>query len=168
MKRDSSRSAPNNLYAIPDTLFNRGGSPIPPVAQFTYSKTAPKSQETVASVVVGFKSGFACVWTWDSDQGRFLRSYGSKPVVDDQAKQVAAENVVIQFINYPSESEGDTTGSGDVWVFRDGKVVKGTWSRPKVDSPATFKDAQGKVMALKPGQTWVELVSTQTPITVTP
>jgi len=168
MKRDSSRGAPNNLYAIPAKLFEKGGTPVPPVAQFTYSKTAPKSLEAVASFVVEFKSGFACTWTWDASQGKFLRAYGAKPVVDQKGKQVAAENIVVQFINYPSESEGITTGSGVVWVFRDGKVVKGTWSRPNVSSPATYKDAQGKTIALKPGQTWVELASTTTPVTVTP
>ena len=168
MKRDSGRSAPNNLYVIPTNMFKKGGTPVPPVKQFTYSKTAPKSTESVVSFVVGFKSGFACTWTWDETQGKFLRSYGAKPVVDQKSKQVAAENIVVQFINYPSESEGITTGSGDVWIFRDGKVVKGKWNRPDVTSPAVYTDTQGKTIALKPGQTWVELASTATPVTITP
>jgi len=168
MKRDSARSAPNNLYAIPAKLFEEDGTPIPPVAQFEYSKTAPKSTELVSSFVVEFKSGFACTWTWEVDPGKFTRSYGTKPVVDQKGIQVAVENIVVQFINYPTESEGITTGSGDVWVFRDGKVIKGTWDRPNVNKPATYKDAQGKTIALKPGQTWVELASTTTPVTVTP
>ncbi len=168
MKRDSSRRAPNNLYAIPSVLFQRDGKPVPPVAQFKYSKNTVDATEEVSSFVIGFKSGFACTWTWDATQSKFLRSYGAKPVVDQKNKQVVAENIVIQFIRYPSESEGITTGSGDVWVFRDGRVIKGTWNRPDVGSPATFTDAKGEIIALRPGQTWVELASTTTPVTITP
>ncbi|MFN8015212.1 MAG: DUF3048 domain-containing protein [Acidimicrobiia bacterium] len=168
MKRDSSRSAPNNLYALPSVLFQKNATPVPPKAQFVYSKTAPTSAETAASFVVGFQSGFACTWTYDSATGKFMRSYGTKPVVDQKSKQVGVANVVVQFINYPSESEGITTGSGDVWVFRNGKVVKGKWERPSTDSPAKFTDAQGKIISLNPGQTWVELASTTTAVTVTP
>lgn len=167
MKRDSSRSAPNNLYAIPENLFSKGGTPIPPKKQFTYSKTVPTG-ESATSFIVGFKSGFAVTWTYNPDSKRYARSYGTKAVVDQKQLQVFTENIVVQFIEYPSESEGITTGQGDVWVFRNGKVIKGTWSRPSVDEPATFTDAAGKTIALLPGQTWVELASTTTPVTITP
>lgn len=168
MKRDSSRGAPNNLYAIPSSLYTKGGKPVPPVAQFTYSKKAPTSTETAASFVVGFESGFACTWTYDLQSQKYLRSYGSKAVVDQKGNQVAVGNVVVQFISYPSESEGITTGTGNVWIFRNGKVIKGTWTRPTNSAPAKYTDATGKIIPLTPGQTWVELASTTTAVTITP
>lgn len=75
-------------------------------------------------------------------------------------------NVVVQTIVYPSESEGLTTGTGKVQIFRDGKVITGTWERPSSANPAEFKDSNGKVIALTPGQTWVELASVKTPVTL--
>lgn len=168
MKRDSSRGAPNNLYVIPSVMFEKGGTPVPPVAQFKYGKEASVLADPASKFVVEFKSGFACTWTYDVATQKYLRSYGAKPVVDQKSKQVAADNIVVQFIQYPSESEGITTGTGDAWIFRNGKVLKGTWERPSTNAPATFKDVEGNVMKLKPGQTWVELASTTTGVTVTP
>ena len=168
MQRDRSRSAPNNLYALPSVLFEKEASPKPPVAQFSFSNKVPSVTTTVSSFVVGFKSGFACTWTYDAETGKFLRSYGTKPVVDQKGVQAAYENIIVQYINYPSESEGITTGSGRVQIFRDGKVVEGTWSRPSTSEPAEFTDADGNTILLKPGRTWVELVSTSIAVTVTP
>ncbi len=168
MKRDSSRGAPNNLYAIPSVLFEQEGTPIPPVAQFKFSKNVSVLADLASKFVVEFKSGFACTWTYDAKTEKYLRSYGTKPFVDQKGTQVAADSVVVQFIQYPSESEGITTGTGDVWIFRNGKVLKGTWERPTTAAPATFKDVEGNDMKLKAGQTWVELASTTTPVTVTP
>jgi hypothetical protein len=167
MKRDHSRVAPNNLYAIPSVLFTRGGKPIPPKAQFVYSKNVPNGAATSSKFVVGFDAGFACTWVYDSKTGKYLRSYGTKAVVDQKGKQVAVDNVVVQFITYPSESEGITTGSGNVWIFRNGKIIKGTWTRPSTSQPAKFTDANGDIIALTPGQTWVELASTSTNVAVT-
>ena len=50
------------------------------------------------------------------------------------------------------------TGSGKVWVLRDGTVTTGTWKRPGIGSPMTLQDAQGNVITLAPGRTWVELL----------
>lgn len=168
MKRDSARGAPNNLYVIPSEMFSKGGKPVPPKAQFKYSQEVSLLADPASTFVVGFRSGFACTWKFDRETGKYQRSYGAKPVVDQQGIQVGVDNVIVQFINYPSESEGITTGSGEAWLFRNGKVVKGTWSRPTNSKPATYKDVEGNVMLLKQGQTWVELASTATEVTVTP
>ena len=36
--------------------------------------------------------------------------------------------------------------------------MKGTWARPNLTTPATFKDAAGRVVLLTRGRTWIELV----------
>lgn len=166
MKRDSARGAPNNLYVQTATMFVKGGTPIPPRAQFTYSKKTITVGDAALKFEIGFKSGFACTWQYDAVTNKYLRFYGTKPVVDQEGKQVAASNVVVQTIVYPSESEGVTTGTGKVQIFRDGKMVTGTWNRPSNSNPAEYLDAAGTKIALTPGQTWVELASASTPVTL--
>ena len=166
MKRDPSRGAPNNLYVQTATMFTKGGKPVPPKPQFTYSKKVPITDEISTKFEIGFGAGFACTWVYDSTTNKYLRFYGTKPVVDDEGTQVSVSNVVVQTIVYPSESEGLTTGTGKVQIFRDGKVITGTWERPSSANPAEFKDSNGKVIALTPGQTWVELASVKTPVTL--
>lgn len=166
MKRDSARSAPNNLYVQTAIMFTKGGTPIPPKAQFTYSSKVPEITQVATKFEVGFGSGFACTWVYDSTTNEYLRFYGTKPVVDAEGTQVSVSNVVVQTIEYPSESEGITTGSGKVQIFRDGKIIEGTWERKSTEKPADFKDSQGNVISLTPGQTWVELASVKTPVTL--
>jgi hypothetical protein len=89
---------------------------------------------------------------------------------------MASKNVVIQMVRVKMTDITDangmhsplaiTTGTGTVYVLRDGKVIKGTWSRPRQSDRTVLKDAQGNVIPLTPGQTWIELVPLRTPITV--
>jgi hypothetical protein len=49
-------------------------------------------------------------------------------------------------------------GTGTVWVFRNGTVVKGVWSRPKLASPMKLVTSKGETIKLAPGRTWIEVL----------
>ncbi len=66
--------------------------------------------------------------------------------------------MVVQFIEYPSYSQGNTVGEGDVWVFAAGQLVRGRWVRPVREQPAQYVDAAGTPIKLVPGRTWVHLL----------
>jgi hypothetical protein len=72
----------------------------------------------------------------------------------------------VQFTSYPAESEGETVGQGDVWVFSDGKLTRGQWVRPQHEQTAQYVDAAGKPIKLLPGRTWVELLPVGLPVGV--
>jgi len=57
----------------------------------------------------------------------------------------------------------DLIGRGDLLVFRNGKVIEGTWHRPDEDAVTELLDRRGDEIALAPGQTWVELFPTDAP-----
>ncbi len=168
MRRDSSRRSPNNLYAIPSVLFQREGEPIPPVAQFEYSDEINPLADPASSFLVGFQGNYASTWTFSQEQNKYLRSYPNGPVVDQTGEQTAYDNVIVQFISYPTVSGGETTGNGDAWIFRNGRVIKGTWDRPNTSAPAEFKDIAGETIKLMPGRTWVALASRTTTVTIEP
>jgi hypothetical protein len=70
-------------------------------------------------------------------------------------------------------SEGgnfQTVGQGDAWVFSDGKVVRGKWSRTDRSQQTQYTDAAGAPIKLAPGRTWVELLPAgpDYPVTITP
>jgi hypothetical protein len=81
--------------------------------------------------------------------------------------QVSAKNVVVQVvqIKYTGISdvagspspEAITVGSGQAYVFRNGKMIKGTWSRDAADSTTQFVSKSGDEITLAPGRTWIEL-----------
>ena len=58
--------------------------------------------------------------------------------------------------------EGTLIGTGEAWLLTDGKVVKGTWSKPNNAAVTTYTDSAGSPFQLTPGQTWVELAPSGT------
>ena len=51
-------------------------------------------------------------------------------------------------------------GSGEAYIFQNGIMIHGGWSKPTVNDQIKFNDANGKEIALAPGQTIVEAVPT--------
>jgi hypothetical protein len=48
-------------------------------------------------------------------------------------------------------------GSGKVYVFTNGVVYEGTWTRTDRLKPFELKDSAGGIIKLTPGQTFVEV-----------
>lgn len=175
MFRDHSRHEPYNLYAHVDQMYARCGTPVPPPPIFTYRSagTAPIG-DAITSAKVGFLGQFAVTWTWDAASGTWKRTVGGRPEVTASGTQIAPKNVVVMFVQYVGgdkngvQAEATLTGTGQAWVLTDGKVVKGTWSRPDKKQAAQVLDATGAPIPLTPGQTWVELPDSSYSVTTTP
>lgn len=169
MVRDSKggRRPPNNLYVHPAKMWAKGGKPIPPRPLFEYLGSGQQfAGDPATSMTVRFGGGFDATYTYDAAANDYKRTYGVRPFMTWSGKQVTPTNVVVQFIQYPKNSEGITIGSGDAWIFSAGKYVKGQWNRPNPANPPVFTDAAGKVVKLTPGRTWVELAKVGMPVEV--
>lgn len=69
---------------------------------------------------------------------------------------VAEPDGVVDAAGNPSY-KSFSTGSGAFTLYRDGRAVDGTWSRPDVGGPTSYLDAAGAPVLFKPGKTWVLL-----------
>jgi Protein of unknown function (DUF3048) N-terminal domain/Protein of unknown function (DUF3048) C-terminal domain len=173
MFRERDRQAPLNLFGRPQGLIAKGGRPVPPPALFQYlgaNEQSPGDPATAARL--GFAPGFDPTYTYDAPSRTWKRSYGSAPFTTRSGAQVAPANVVVQFTTYEGgvgspTAEGVTVGEGEVWVFTDGKVVKGRWTRPAKEQPAKYVDAAGRPIKLLPGKTWVHLLPVGSAVDVT-
>jgi hypothetical protein len=104
---------------------------------------------------------------WDWNGTSWLRTQNGTAHKTDSA-QVSAANVVVAVVPEGPTGLFDSVrtpvpeyifaGSGRVSVFTDGRRIDGTWTRPTLRSPAVLTDANGVVIELTPGRTWVELV----------
>jgi len=172
MFRDPSRSAPHDLYAHVDQMYTRCADPSPPPL-FTYRAARTQvAGSPVASMPVGFISGFAVTWTWDPRTNTWKRSIFGAPEITASGTQIAASNVVVMFARYAPHAgamgaEATLTGHGTAWVFTAGKVIKGTWSRPNKVKPAEILDSARHPISLTPGRTWVEIPDLNYAMTVT-
>jgi len=163
--RESTRFAPHNLYGDTAKLWTRGGEPVPPRPLFTYlAKGESFVGDGIDQFRVGFNPGYDPTYTWDPATKAWKRSYGPFPFNDVSGKQVAPENVIVQFVHYPAGAEGELIGEGEAWVFSDNKLLRGKWVKPNAETPTQFLNAFGVPIALTPGRTWVELLPTGSPV----
>jgi hypothetical protein len=173
MFRERSRGAPLNLFGRPSDLIAKNGRPVPPPALFQYLGGNERPAGDPASAArIGFAPGFDPTYTYDPPSRTWKRSYGLAPFAAASGEQIAPTNVVVQFTNYEGGvgnpiAEGVTVGEGEVWVFTDGKVIKGRWTRPAKERPAKYVDGSGKAIKLLPGKTWVHLLPLGAAVDVT-
>lgn len=172
---DTWNEAPYNLWARVDQMYaTPDATPIPPPPLFTYRKPKAKVGGTpVKHVVVGFEAGFESTWDWDAASGTWLRTMFGGPDVDADNVRLAPKNVVVMFVEYAGGAgqegaEAVLTGTGNAIVYTGGKEIKGSWSRPDKEKPAQLLNANGDVIKLTPGQTWVELPDVSYTVTATP
>jgi hypothetical protein len=173
MFRDRTKRAPHNLYGHGSDLLQLGdGQPVPVHALFSYLTSGQAfAGEPVDAVTIGFDAPYGPTYTYEPVSGLWSRSIGSKPFLDASGQQVAPANVIVQFVpcclDVPEGGIYLTVGSGEAWVFANGKMVRGSWSRDDRSQVTRFIDANNQPIALTPGRTWVEFVPDGVDVSVT-
>jgi hypothetical protein len=176
--RAPDRSAPHDVFTSTHALAAAGqardSSLSAPRPVFAYAPAAPAGATPAQSIALQWSGVASAIWSWSGD--RWLRSQNGSPDVLTDGTRVDAVNVVVMRIRTKDTGLHDVlgnpspedvvTGSGEVSVFRNGKVVTGKWSRPDVASPMTITDAKGHPLPLAPGRTWVELLPSTGTLTV--
>ncbi|MDP9224105.1 MAG: DUF3048 domain-containing protein [Actinomycetota bacterium] len=123
------------------------------------------------TITINFSSGNIAGYKWS--KGHWLRFQDGSPMMAESGHQIAVTDVIIEQhkVNYsktivdvlgnPSTEIADVTGSGRAVLFRDGRAIKGKWSRSSISQPVHFSTRSGDEMQLKPGNVWIELVPSQ-------
>ncbi|MEE2767902.1 MAG: DUF3048 domain-containing protein [Actinomycetota bacterium] len=160
--RDPSRGLPpydGVLEAADLMAFADGSAP-----EMVLSHGAP-SGSPVPSLGVRWETGARQIdYLWDVKTSRWLRFQDGIPLVDGSGSQLAADNVLIIYVDYdrsiadPMSPQALSTGGGDGWLFRDGMVTGITWNRPFVADGWVLADDDTAVpVRLDYGTTWVAL-----------
>jgi hypothetical protein len=114
----------------------------------------------------------AAAWDWDAASATWKRTQNGSPDIDQAGQQLAANNVIVQVINYtidgyatgegvvpaPPIPKGQSVGSGSATILTGGTVIRATWSKASPTAVTQFADSAGQPIALAPGRTWVELL----------
>lgn len=159
--REPTRQSPHNLYGRTSLLWGFGGQPVPPGPLFAYlDDGAAFTGEPMLSFHVNYEQGYDVTYVWDAAVGgwkRFQRTDEPFMAAAIPEVQIAPTNVIVQFVPYEGAGEGNLYGTGEAWVFSNGALVRGTWSRVYPEAPTVFADALGNPILLTPGRTWVEI-----------
>ncbi len=126
-----------------------------------------KEAKKARRVSVNFTASNTIQYRWN--KGKWLRYEAGSEFRSTTGGQIGVPNVLIQQVvvkNNPRITDGagnpspDITlvGKGKALLFRDGKVVTGTWKIKKEGQPAVFKTKAGKPFVFDKGPIWIELV----------
>lgn len=117
---------------------------------------------------VMFSYGETPNWKWSAKRHEWVRFEGTTAHTSKDGRQLGFTNLVALRVQTVDAGYRDPagnfvprtvfTGTGKGTVMMDGKALSVTWSKPELASQVTLKDVTGKVIALNPGRTWVELV----------
>jgi Protein of unknown function (DUF3048) N-terminal domain/Protein of unknown function (DUF3048) C-terminal domain len=181
--RISARSAPHNLYADTSLLREyadgRDYPDEPPTGPIWEFGELPASATPASHIRINFV-GNIVEWDWDTVTGTWLRTADGRESnwrAEDGTEERLGYPVLValyveQYTASPSGTSGKalpashTTGTGKAYVFADGKVAEGTWTRDDVSEWFTLTDDSGNVIPVPPGQVWISLVPNSPGLTI--
>lgn len=172
--RATDRQAPHNVYTNSDKLDGLQGAKGKKTSTYSFSKRIDEkkpAQPTVTRVSADISSNiFNISYDYDAATNTYKRTEGGEPHLDREKGQIAPKVVVILKTNISLNSDGShmditTSGSGNAYVFQNGTVVEGTWSKNGPKDQLYLKDAAGTEIPLVRGQTWITVVGNDRSVT---
>jgi hypothetical protein len=173
--RVSFRPRPHNAYTSTQRMLaiaKETGHTSSKFTSLARKEPAPAEKPTARSITANFSSPlFRVGWTYDKANNSYLRSNGGVRQSDRASKKpLRADVVIVMKARYRTVSGAghqriSTLGKGQVFIFQDGIVTKGTWRKPNSTSQFTFTDAKGEEIKLNPGRTWFEVIPTDQSVT---
>ncbi|MCG2767865.1 MAG: DUF3048 domain-containing protein [Anaerolineae bacterium] len=157
---------------IHDYLEEKGWETSGPSEGFVFSTegSTPPGGAPASTIHIPYPKLCVTDWAFDPDAGVYLREVQGTPHLDGNTdEQIRAANVIIFYARHEAtdiveDSLGNTAinivlrGEGRVQICRDGVVIDGKWQRNELQEFTRFLDNDGKLIPLKPGKTWVQLV----------
>ena len=169
--RSSAAREPYNLHAdVAKVASQLGGISTPRSPGFTFADdtAALAGQRDVSRVSAAFANPISFRWTdnaWTYVRRGDVQTDGATgapfPFQNLLVQRTTAQrDGTVDSAGSPSYKSA-STGSGSFTLYRDGKAVDGTWSRPDAASPTSYLDASGNPVSFRTGKTWVVLAPEQ-------
>lgn len=117
-------------------------------------------------------SDYGVEWQYAPETNTYKRVMAGEKHIDlNNDKQIEASNVIVLLTTEKGPIDElkhmlyTTTGTGNALIFKNGDVVKATWSKPKRESELTFTDRKGDEIEFARGLTWISVVDASTQVT---
>ena len=161
--RNTGRPAPHNLFSTDSALRGASSSAGNPPELFTVRRPGtPLTNNAFPSngVNVTYRST-SVNYTWNGSG--WARTQDGSPTVDTAGVRTAPETVIVRFTPYgtsPADAaspEAITVGSGTAWIFTEGQLIEGSWSKANAQAVTRYFDSEGTPVEILPGRVWVEI-----------
>jgi hypothetical protein len=185
--RISSRYAPHNVYTGFALLDRLNQAKSYTKSTFTgWPRKADKKLKvpTAKTIHLAISSpDFYADYSYDPKSNTYSRSEGGQPHIElvnagDKTGPQLHPKVVIALVMGLSNGALDASGayysnyvdygSGQMFVFQDGGVTTGTWSKSGTTDQFHFSEDNGTPVKLNAGQTWITIVSSAGQVSYSP
>lgn len=159
----------------------KGGNGSQNLDGLAFDGQPPAGGNPVNRVYVRYSSAIYNRWDYDQASQKYLR-FSDKdddlqngqnesyvPLIDRATnQQISTDNLLLLYTKHeyfsrtPEIVDISLADSGKAVLFRNGQVFQLTWKRAARDTLFTLVDVAGQVLALKPGNTFIEVVGLST------
>ncbi len=177
-QRITSRYAPHNVYTSIARLNQLEASDGFGKSNFTSWPRKPDGPLKIPTAkTINFtlsSADYNVNYIYNPTANDYLRSEGGAPQIDANTNSQISPKVVIAIIvPYALESDGyhlvyQTIGSGTAYIFQDGGVTIGQWSKANNNSQILFTDNSGQNIKLNAGQTWITALGDSNSVSYSP
>lgn len=171
--REPSRPAPHDLYTSFEklnALNSAKGYTTSNVQSWPRKADQALAVPTAKAIDTRISSPlYYSHYDWGAADNSYARSQGGaghnqvNSPTDKVGVPIHPKVVITMIIGFSIDADGlhsnySTSGSGMAYVFQDGGVTQGTWSKADRASQIVFTDANGQPIKLNAGQVWVTAV----------
>ena len=171
-QRISSRPAPHNVYTSLSNLLALEASKGWTSSNFNGFPRKPDAPAKNPSVTsINFNPSYSTYevqYSYNTANNSYERSVGGSPQIDANTNQQLSPKVVIGMVVPWSQGALDSSdayysvyqviGSGTAYVFQDGTVTVGKWTKTSPTAQISFTTQDGQVLRLDAGQTWITVL----------
>lgn len=172
-QRITSRAAPHNVYSSVGELNQLEYKLGYNSSTFTVWKRkseAPLKKPTVTSISMDLSGpDYNPSYSYNALGNDYARSEGGAAQIDALNNQQIAPKVVIAIVVTETQGALDSSGayysdynyigSGTAYVFQDGGMTTGTWTKSSNTSNIVFTGQNGQPLPLNPGQVWITAIT---------
>ncbi|MBX4197219.1 DUF3048 domain-containing protein [Candidatus Saccharibacteria bacterium] len=177
------RDAPHNVYTSFDRLDALNKAKGYTSSSFTiWPRKADKKLVTPTAKTINVQISspdYYSHYDYDAATNTYSRSEGGAPhmelvsATDKTGVRIHPKVVIALVMAYSIAADGQhsvyaDSGSGTAFVFQDGEVIQGTWSKANSGSQIQFSDSAGAPLKLNAGQTWLTLVAAANKVSYAP
>lgn len=161
--RDSSRSAPYNLFADLQAVGEDAATDAARPQDYLpwgAAEDLPKGQPA-KKIAASFGGGHTTNWTFDGS------GYVNENTYAAAGDEFPADTVLVLRVQVGDAGYLDPAGNpvpetklegkGEAMLFHDGRLVRGTWTKTGLDAPLNLSTRAGD-LSVPAGHVWIELV----------
>ncbi len=174
----------NNKYLAPHNAFTSTSNILKRLKKEKYNypvkskrfifKDTDKTSGDINTVSIDFSiTPYKVKYIYDSTTQTYTRYNGGKLHHTIKPSNIIVQYVDTEILDDAGRLRVQTHGTGDALVFRDGKVIEGTWEKDASinskdqdisQSWTKFFDKSGKEIEMNRGQIWIEIVPNGRPV----